>query len=99
VLWEKNTSKGDVHSLPCVAYQRQFSQERVYAPHVGIQIDDVAEVQDQVPGMMNTEYSGDGSLASPIDAIRTQNRVQRINATKVSDYFYIASTIVSSDVH
>ena len=87
MLWEKNTSKGDVHSLPCVAYQRQFSQERVYAPHVVVQAGNVAEVQDQVPGIMSTEYSSDGSLASPIDDISTQNRVQRINATKVNDYF------------
>ena len=83
----------------CVAYQRQFSQGRVYAPHVDVQVGDVAEVQDQVPGMMSTEYSGDGSLASPIDGISTQNRVQRIKTTRMSDYFYIVSTVVRSDVH
>ena len=49
--------------------------------------------------MMSTEYSGDGSLASPIDAISTQNRVQRVKATTMSDYFYIVSTIVKSDIH
>ena len=48
---------------------------------------------------MSTEYIGDDSLASPIDAISTQNRVQRVKATAMSDYFYIVSTIVKSDIH
>ena len=48
--WRRSTLKGDVHSLPCIAYQRQFLQGHVHVPHIVVQAGDVAEVQDQVPG-------------------------------------------------
>lgn len=75
-----------LRSLPCqFATHRTwiwFPQEleRVYAPHVNVQVVDVAEIRDQVPSIMSMEDSRESSPL-PIDPISTQDRMQDIKYT------------------
>jgi len=56
---KKGMLKDIVHSSPLAENERQYPAERVDAPHVKVQVVNIAKIQDQVPGTISTADSED----------------------------------------